>query len=107
MRCPNCSYDLFDGITCFQCGYGPPCGPLAEPSDGLPQKVLDGLANMQQVVEEPWKEICPKCRLRTFDGHDCANLLCRYGIPLKARKMKPCIMSPDESERLRQRLGIP
>lgn len=61
---------------------------------------------MQQIVEEPWKDPCPKCKLRTFDGHDCANLLCRYGIPEKNRKMTPCIMSPDASERLRQRLGI-
>lgn len=106
MHCPNCSGESFDGITCFQCGYGPPCGPLSEEPEGLPEKVLTDLANMQQVVEETWKELCPRCSLRMFDGWNCANLLCRYSIPEQQRKMQPRIMSPDESERFRQQLGI-
>ena len=106
MNCPNCMSNLFDGIACFQCGYVPPCGPLPEEPEGLSQKVIDDLTNIQQVFEESWKEPCPKCGLRTFNGWDCVNLLCRYGIPEKHRKMRPCILSPDESERLQQRFGI-
>lgn len=107
MHCPNCMSDSFDGIACFQCGHGPLCGPLPDEPEGLPEKVLDNLANMTQITEEPWKELCPKCGRRMFDGWDCANLLCRHSIPQKDREMRPRTMSPAESAALHERLGIP
>ena len=61
---------------------------------------------MQEVVEEPWKELCPKCGLRMFDGWDCANLLCRYSIPEEARKMHGKIMSPEETAQWKKENGI-
>lgn len=90
LRCRNCPYEVCIGPGTDLDRYNIPSSPPA---------VSMGVAT--------WKDICPVCAEQTFDGHDCSNPSCKYGIPEKNRKMQPRTMSPDASERLRQRLGIP
>ncbi len=53
-----------------------------------------------------WKTLCPMCAKQSFNGWDCANTQCNYSIVEKMREMSACILSPEESARLRERLGI-
>lgn len=109
MLCPNCGYPFYvsnDG--CFECGYSPCIGP------GSDTERLDEITGLSMATPEPipmfqmpWKNLCPACHSRTFDGWDCNNPNCNYGIPEKERKMVPRILSPEESAALRKQLDIP
>ena len=107
MRCPSCSSESFVGSSCFQCGWSPRIGPGADTDRSDPAPSPHGAPPPESIGAATWKELCPICEERTFDGHDCSNPSCKYGIPLKHRTMQPCTMSPDAAGRLRQRLGIP
>ncbi len=84
-RCNNCNSDQVneDG-QCFQCGSGPRVGP--------PEPRLDS---------EPK---CPKCHSDNFNGWDCKS--CGYALTQKTRKAQPAVMSPEEVEAIRKKLGI-
>lgn len=108
MSCPNCGYNNYtEGETCFQCGYEPCIGPgtdIDRYDAPIPLPPTHALAETQSVTA--WQKPCPVCGEQTFDGWDCVNSECTYGIPIKARKMTPRVMSPQEAASLRKQLGI-
>ena len=110
MYCSNCGSDHFDGLTCFECGCGSLIGPgpnIDQFDDGIMLLSSTKIDDLIPLFEMPWKNLCPMCKKRTFNGWDCTNPNCNYSIPEKMRKMHACILSPEEAAQKRKELGIP
>jgi len=99
--CPNCFSDTWDGLYCHQCGHTPFVGPAPDEETPFCKKPSEPFISEDQ---NSHLEICPKCTVKTFNGHSCSS--CRYEIPDKAKEVHGQRLSPEEAAEVRKRLGI-